>query len=83
MVIAAMKLKDAYSLKGSYDQPGQHIEKQRHHFANKGPCSQGYGFSCGHVWTGKPGMLQSMGSQGVGHDLSIILNTGSKIDGKT
>ena len=50
MVIAAMKLKDAYSLKGSYDQPGQHIEKQRHHFANKGQCSQGYGFSCGHVW---------------------------------
>ena len=23
---------------------------QRHHFANKGPSSQGYGFSCGHVW---------------------------------
>ena len=28
----------------------QHIEKQRHYFANKGPSSQGYGFSCGHVW---------------------------------
>ena len=27
-----------------------HIEKQRHYFANKGPSSQGYGFSCGHVW---------------------------------
>ena len=26
------------------------IEKQRHYFANKGPSSQGYGFSCGHVW---------------------------------
>ena len=36
--------------KGSYDQPRQHIEKQRHYFANKGPSSQGYGFSCGHVW---------------------------------
>ena len=24
--------------------------KQRHYFANKGPSSQGYGFSCGHVW---------------------------------
>uniref|UniRef100_A0A4W2H0L8 Reverse transcriptase domain-containing protein n=1 Tax=Bos indicus x Bos taurus TaxID=30522 RepID=A0A4W2H0L8_BOBOX len=23
---------------------------KRHYFANKGPCSQGYGFSCGHVW---------------------------------
>ena len=26
------------------------IEKQRHYFANKGPSSQGYGFSSGHVW---------------------------------
>ena len=36
--------------KGSYDQPRQHIKKQRHYFANKGPSSQGYGFSNGHVW---------------------------------
>ena len=50
MVIAAMKLKDAYSLEESYNQPRWHIEKQRHYFANKGPSSQGYGFSCGHVW---------------------------------
>ena len=50
MVIAAMKLKDAYSWKESYDQPRQHIEKQRHYFANKGPSSQGYGFSSGHEW---------------------------------
>ena len=50
MVTAAMKLKDAYSLEESYDQPRQHIQKQRHYFANKGPSSQGYGFSCGHVW---------------------------------
>ena len=33
-----------------YDQPRQHIKKQRHHFANKGPSSQSYGFSNGHVW---------------------------------
>ena len=33
-----------------YDQPRQHIQKQRHYFANKGPSSQGYGFSSGHVW---------------------------------
>ena len=26
------------------------IQKQRHYFANKGSSSQGYGFSCGHVW---------------------------------
>ena len=34
--------------KESYDQPRQHIKKQRHYFANKGPSSQGYGFSSGH-----------------------------------
>ena len=34
----------------SYDQPRQHIKKQRHYFANKGPSSQGYGFSIGQVW---------------------------------
>ena len=50
MVIAAMKLKNTYSLKDSYDQPRKHIKKQRHYFANKGPSSQGYGFSSGHVW---------------------------------
>ena len=50
MVIAAMKLKDAYFLEESYDQPQQHIKKQRHYFANKGLSSQGYGFSSGHVW---------------------------------
>ena len=35
--------------KKSYDQPRQHIKKQRHYFANKGPPSQGYGFSSSHV----------------------------------
>ena len=44
MVTAAMKLKDAYSLEGSYNQPRQHIQKQRHYFANKGPSSQDYDF---------------------------------------
>ena len=37
--------------KESYGQPRQHIKKQRCYFANKGPSSQGYGFSSGHVWT--------------------------------
>ena len=50
MVIAAMKLKDTYSWKESYDQP-----RQRHYFVNKGPSSQGYGFSSGHIWMGCPG----------------------------
>ena len=36
--------------KKSYDKPRQHIKKQRHYFANKGPSSQGYGFSRSHVW---------------------------------
>ena len=36
--------------KESYEKPREHVKKQRHHFANKGQSSQGYGFSCGHVW---------------------------------
>ena len=36
--------------KESYDQPRQHIKKQRHYFANKGLSNQGYGFCSGHVW---------------------------------
>ena len=36
--------------KESYDQPRQRIKKQRHYFANRGPSSQGYGFSSSHVW---------------------------------
>ena len=36
--------------KKSYDQPRQHVKKQRHYFANKGPSSQGYGFFSSHVW---------------------------------
>ena len=36
--------------KKSYDQPRQHIKKQRHYFANKSPFKQGYGFSSSHVW---------------------------------
>ena len=36
--------------KESYDQPRQHIKKQRRYFANKSLFSQGYGFSISHVW---------------------------------
>ena len=36
--------------KESYDQPKQHIKKQRHYFTNKGPSNQDYGFSSVHVW---------------------------------
>ena len=36
--------------KKSYDQPRQHIRKQRPFLDNKGPSSQSYGFSSSHVW---------------------------------
>ena len=49
MVTAVMKLKDT-PWKESYDQPKQHIKKQRHYFVNEGPSSQAYGFSSSHVW---------------------------------
>ena len=45
-----MKLKMLTPWKESYDQPRQHIKKQRHYFANKGSSSQGFGFSSSHVW---------------------------------
>ena len=35
--------------KESYDQPRQHVKKQRHYFVNKGLSSQGYSFSSSHV----------------------------------
>ena len=50
LMTAAMKLKDACDLQKSYDQPRQHIKKQRHYVPDKGLSSQGYGFSSGHVW---------------------------------
>ena len=37
--------------KKSYEQPRQHIKKQRHYSANKGPSSQSYGFSSSHDTT--------------------------------
>ena len=50
MVIEAMKkLKEAYSLEVKLWQPRQHVKKQRYYFFNKGPSSQGCGFSSGHV----------------------------------
>ena len=59
-VTAAMKLKDACSLKGkdgfsfpwkeSYDKSRQHVKKQRRYFVHKCPSSQGYGFSSSHLW---------------------------------
>ena len=38
-------IKTLTSWKESYDQPRQQVKKKRHYFVNKGPSSQGYGFS--------------------------------------
>ena len=46
--------------KESYDQPRQHIKKQRHYFVNKGPSSEGYGFSSGHV---RVGLLRKLSTE--------------------
>ena len=45
-----MKLKDSCFLEEKLWKYWQHIKKQRHNFANKGPYSQSYGFSSSHVW---------------------------------
>ena len=49
MVTAAMKWKMLAAWKKSYDQPRQHIQKQKHYFADKRLSSQSYGFSSSHV----------------------------------
>ena len=45
--------------KKSYDHPRQHIKKQRHYFANKGPSHQSYSFSSSHVWMWELGYKES------------------------
>ena len=50
MVTAAMKIKTLAPRNKGYNKSKQHIKKQRHHFANKVPYSQSYGFPSGHVW---------------------------------
>ena len=61
--------------KKSYDQPRQHIKKQRHYFANKGRSSQSYGFSSSHVWMLRVGLQTKLKAKelmllncGVGED---------------
>ena len=43
------EIKTLASWMKSYDQPRQHIQKQRHYLANKSPSSQSYGFSSSHM----------------------------------
>ena len=49
MVTVAMKLKDTCFLEEKGDKPRQSIQKWRHHFADKDPDGQNYGFSSSHV----------------------------------
>ena len=44
------EIKTLVPWKKSYDQPRQHIKKQRHYFANKRQSRQSYGLSSSHVW---------------------------------
>ena len=46
----SLEIKTLAPWKKIYDQPRQHIKKQRHYLANKDPSSQVYGFSSGQVW---------------------------------
>ena len=62
MVIATMKLKTLTPWKESYDQPRQHIKKQRHYFVNKGLSSQGYGFPLDPVVKTLPSNAEGAGS---------------------
>ena len=57
MVNAAMKLKDDCSLEEKIRSNRQHIKKQRHYFANKGPFSQNYGFTWRRQWHPTPVLL--------------------------
>ena len=50
MVNCSHETKIRLLLGRKHDQPRQHIKKQRHYFANKGPSSQSYDFSSSHVW---------------------------------
>ena len=61
--------------KKSYDQPRQHIKKQRHDFANKSPSSQGYGFSSSHVW-----LLELDDKKKLSTEELMLLNCGVRED---
>ena len=72
MVTATMKLKDTCSLEENYDQPRQHIKKQRHYFANKTPSTKAMVFpvvmyGC-ESWTVKKAEELMVLNCGVGED---------------
>ena len=75
MVTAAMKLKDTCSLENSYDQPRQHIKKQRHCFANKVPSSQSYVFFNSHVWMWELDYKESWALKNWGFSTAVLEKT--------
>ena len=69
------KLKDACPWKKSYDKSRQHIKKQRHYFADKGPSGQSYGFSSSRMHVRLYGLYRKLRAEelmllncGVGED---------------
>ena len=65
------KIKTLASWKKSYGKPRQHIKKQRHYFANKGPSSQSYGFSYKSCMDVRVGLLRKLSTEEV-----MLLNCG-------
>jgi len=75
IVTAAMKSKMFAPWKKSYEQPREHIEKQRHYLGNKGPSSQNYGFSSSHVWMWELDHKEKLSTEEL-----IVLNCGAGED---
>ena len=53
----------------------QDIKKQRHYFTNKGPSSQGYGFSSSHVWMWKLDYKESWAQKNWGFWTVVLKKT--------
>ena len=70
-----MKSKMFAPWKKSYEQPREHIEKQRQYFGNKGPSSQNYGFSSSHVWMWELDHKEKLSTEEL-----IVLNCGAGED---
>ena len=68
--------------KKSYDQPRQHIKKQRHYFSNKGPSSQGYGFSSAHAWMWELDYKESWGPKNWCFSTVVLKTLESPLDSK-
>ena len=68
--------------KKSYDQPRQHIKKQRQYFANKGLSSQRYSFSSNHVWMWELAYKESWALKNLGFWTVALAIIESSLDSK-